>query len=257
MRKFLVANWKMNTAPSQARILTTRILKSIRKTESVTTVLCPSFSALQLLNDRVRSARRRDVVIGAQDCHWEKNGAYTGEESLAVLASIGCKAVIIGHSERRTYLGESHDMIAKKLAAALSLKSLIPILCVGETHSERRKNLTRTVLKKQITSAFARMSDISGTCLIAYEPVWSISPGRPCKPSDCSEAIEWIRDLISKMFSHKSLSKIGYLYGGSVDAMNAPMLMEEGGVDGFLVGKASLDPKEFTSIHRAVQEGSL
>lgn len=242
-------------APAQAARTAAAYVRNRKNTNDVVSILCPSFSGLTAVQSVLKKEKGKDVLLGAQDCFWEISGAYTGEESPNSLVALGCKAVLIGHSERRVHLGESDDMIAKKVKAALTFTtSLIPVICIGETIQERMNTKTQAILCRQLRGAFALVKAMQRQCLIAYEPVWSISPGRPCTSSDCYQAVQWIRREITRIFPAKSRSFISIIYGGSVDSSNASDLITRGDIEGFLIGKASLDPRELARIHAIISK---
>ena len=188
------------------------------------------------------------VAIGAQNMYWEKEGAFTGEISTGMLLAVGCTHVIIGHSERRQYFGETDDTVNLKLKAALEA-GLVPIVCVGEVLEEREAGLTEDVLRRQCLRAFHAISGKKAAKLvIAYEPVWAIGTGRTATPQLASEAHQLIRSEAGKALGEDLAENLRILYGGSVKPENAKALMSEAEIDGALVGGASLDPKSFAAI---------
>jgi len=208
-------------------------------------VVCPPYIDLYVA---IESAKGSNVAVGAQDLHWEKEGAYTGEICPGMLLDIGCTHVIIGHSERRQYFGETDDVVNFKLKAALEA-GLTPIVCVGEVLEEREANLTEDVLRRHCLRAFhAISSKKAGKLVIAYEPVWAIGTGKTATPALASEAHLVIRGEAAKAFGEEFAGKMRILYGGSVKPDNAKALMAEEEIDGALVGGASLDPKSFAAI---------
>ena len=241
MKPLIVANWKMNP-PNQkeAKRLFSLVKNRLRKVKRTEAIICPPFLYLSMLDGS---------SPGSQNCFWEKKGAYTGEVSPAMLRNLGCKYVIVGHSERRKYLAETDEMINKKIKAALKEK-LNPILCVGETRTERDRGKTETVLKRQIISDLKNISGekISKGFTIAYEPVWAIGTGNPCDIEEAQKMGLLIRKIISGLYSSTISKKIRILYGGSVNSKNAAAYIKEAGFQGLLVGGASLDAKEFIQI---------
>jgi len=246
MRKKLIAgNWKMFKTPDQTREFFRVFLPMVAGHERDEICVCPPFVDLPAA---VEAAKGSNVAIGGQNLHWEKEGAYTGEISSAMLLAVGCTHVIIGHSERRQYFGETDDVVHAKLKAALEA-GLTPILCVGEVLEERDAGLTDDVLRRQCTRALARIAGKEAAKLvIAYEPVWDIGTGKTATPAIASEAHLLIRDEVAKTLGRELANQMRILYGGSVKPDNAKALMSKEEIDGALVGGASLDPKSFTAI---------
>jgi len=229
MKPLIVANWKMNPVTmKKAEELFNSVKHGVKDIENAETVICPPFIYLPLL---------KGLILGAQDCYWEEKGAYTGEVSVAMLKEMGCKYVIIGHSERRKIFNETNENVNKKLKAVLET-GLIPIMCIGETEGEREMDKTEEVLEKEIKQGLNGI-DVS-KIIIAYEPIWAIGTGNPC---DIEEA-QRMKEIIQKMVS----KDIRILYGGSVKANNAEGYLKQAGFNGLLVGGASLDAKEFVEI---------
>jgi triosephosphate isomerase len=196
----------------------------------------------------VAAAKGSNVAIGAQDMHWEKQGAFTGETSASMLLAAGCTHVIVGHSERRQYFGETDDIVNLKLKAALEA-GLTPIACVGEVLEEREAGLTEDVLRRQCLRAFHAISAKKAAKLVvAYEPVWAIGTGKTATPQMAADAHGLIRGEAAKAFGEEFAGQLRILYGGSVKPENAKALMAELEIDGALVGGASLDPKSFAAI---------
>lgn len=208
-------------------------------------VVCPPYIDL---NAALDAAKGSNVSIGAQNVHWEKEGAYTGEISTGMLLSLGCTHVIIGHSERRQYFGETDDVVNRKLKPALEA-GLTPIVCVGEVLEEREAGLTEDVLRRQCIRAFHAISAKKATKLVvAYEPVWAIGTGKTATPQMASDAHVIVRGEAAKAFGQEFADALRVLYGGSVKPDNVKSLMAEAEIDGALVGGASLDPKSFTAL---------
>jgi triosephosphate isomerase (TIM) len=208
-------------------------------------IIAPPFTALHAA---VEAARGSKTGISAQNLHWEREGAFTGEISAPMLVEAGCKAVIIGHSERRQYFGETDDSVNRKTKAALAA-GLTPIVCVGETLNERELNQTLVVLTRQIQHGLAGLTEAEfSRILVAYEPVWAIGTGRTATPEVAAEAHRDIRELTARQFSRETAGNLRILYGGSVKPENISGLMAQEEIDGALVGGASLDPKSFASI---------
>lgn len=240
MRKLIIANWKMNPAgQAMAKRLFAGIVSGVRGVYNADVVICPPFIYLSGLDSK-------KVKLGAQDIFWADKGAYTGEVSGKMLKSLGVKYVIVGHSERRAHLGETDEMINKKIKAALKL-GLKPIFCVGE--KQRKNNDYYVFVKNQIKAGLAKVpKKLSKNIIIAYEPVWAIGTGKAVKPQDLFEMATYIRRVVFNIFGKKTAYKMPILYGGSVNAKNAAKFLNVEGVNGFLVGGASLNAKEFTKI---------
>jgi triosephosphate isomerase (TIM) len=209
------------------------------------TVIAPPFTALAAA---VGAARGSGVAISAQNMHWEREGAFTGEISARMLVDAGCTGAIIGHSERRQYFGETDETVHRKIKAALEA-GLTPIVCVGETLAEREGNLTDSVLKRQVKDGLRALTPAEfSRILIAYEPVWAIGTGRTATPEMAADAHRHIRNLVAAQFTPEQASTLRILYGGSVKPDNIKGLMAQDEIDGALVGGASLDPKSFAAI---------
>ena len=220
-------------------------LPLVASTEHCDIVVAPPFTAICAA---VEAARRAKIAIAGQDLYWETEGAFTGAVSAGMLAESGCSYVIIGHSERRQYFGETDASVHRKTEAALRA-NLTPIVCVGELLAEREANQTESVLKRQFDDGIAALtpSDFS-RILIAYEPVWAIGTGRTATPEIAGEAHRFLRELAAARFTHGQASALRILYGGSVKPGNIQGLMAQAEIDGALVGGASLDPKSFAAI---------
>ncbi|MGA3093037.1 MAG: triose-phosphate isomerase [Terriglobales bacterium] len=248
-KKVIAANWKMYKTPAEARDFFRDFLPLVQgqpgKEGRDEIVVCPNYLALDVA---VQATKGSNVSIGAQDLHWEKEGAYTGEICTCMLLAVGVTHVIIGHSERRQYFGETDDTVNLKLKSALEA-GLVPIVCVGEVLEEREANLTDDVLRRQCLRAFNKVSAKKAASLIvAYEPVWAIGTGKTATPQMASDAHAIIRAEAADSFGQEFADKLRILYGGSVKPDNAHTLMSEEEIDGALVGGASLDPKSFAAI---------
>jgi triosephosphate isomerase len=244
-KKVIAANWKMYKTPDQTRDFFRDFLPLVAGHDRDEIVVCPPFIDIPTA---VEAAKGSNVAVGAQDLHWEKEGAYTGEISTGMLLSVGVTHVIIGHSERRQYFGETDDVVNLKLKAALEA-GLTPITCVGEVLEEREANLTEDVLRRQCLRAFHAISAKKAAKLvIAYEPVWAIGTGKTATPQLAADAHVLIRAEAAKAFGQEHADNLRILYGGSVKPENAKALMAEAEIDGALVGGASLDPKSFAAI---------
>lgn len=246
MRKIIVAgNWKMNKNREDAIEFATVLCERIGDVDEVEVVICPPYTYLECVGKTIFNTK---IFLGAQDVHWERNGAYTGEISCEMLLDIGCKYVIIGHSERRQHLGETDGIVNKKLKRALE-SGLLPILCVGETLEEREGKQTMKVVERQCRAAFDGVSPESAfRTVIAYEPVWAIGTGRNATPKQAEEVQKFIRKVISDIFGFRISVDIRIQYGGSVREDNISELIGEEDIDGVLVGGASLETDSFVGI---------
>jgi triosephosphate isomerase (TIM) len=244
-KKVIAANWKMYKTPAETRDFFTAFLPLVKNHTRDEIVVCPPFIDIPAA---IESAKGSHVTIGAQNFFWEKEGAYTGEISAGMIVGAGCSHVIIGHSERRQYFGETDDTVNKRLKVALEA-GLSPIVCVGEVLEEREAGITDDVLRRQCSVAFRGMSAHKAAKLvIAYEPVWAIGTGKTATPQIASEAHLTIRSEVAQSFGKEFADKVCILYGGSVKPDNAKALMSEEEIDGALVGGASLNPQHFASI---------
>ncbi len=252
MRRPIVAgNWKMNLAVQEGRDLAEKIKASCGNWNAVEVVLCPVYTSLSAVGQILADS---SISLGAQNLFWEPSGAYTGEVSPLMLRDVGCRYVIIGHSERRTYFGETDETVKRKFQSALK-HGLKPIVCIGETLKEREANQTFAVLERQLAGAFTDASAADADKLvIAYEPVWAIGTGKTATPDQAQEAHAFIRKWLVGKWSAETAAKIRLQYGGSVTADNAATLMGQTDVDGALVGGASLKADAFTAIVRAALE---
>jgi triosephosphate isomerase len=241
-RPFIAANWKMYKTPEQSLAFLERFLPLVKDHERDDIAIFPTMSSLGYVLDATRNTR---VSAGAQTMHWLDEGPYTGQTSPTMLASIRCKHVLIGHSERRIYANETDDMVNWKLKAALS-HGLTPIVCVGEPLDKRQSGLTAAVLRWQIACALNGIErETCDNLIIAYEPVWAIGTGSTATPQ---QAHGIIRGEIAEHLGQRCADQTRILYGGSVKTENIAMLMTQSEIDGALVGAASLDPQVFHSI---------
>jgi triosephosphate isomerase (TIM) len=244
-KKLIAANWKMYKSPAQAHEFMKAFLPRVRDHKRDEIVVCPPFVCIPSV---VEDAKGSGIGVGGQNLHWEKEGAFTGEISAGMLVASGCSHVIIGHSERRQYFGETDDTVNARLKAALDA-GLTPIVCVGEVLEEREAGLTDDVLRRQCNGAFRGISGEKAAGLtIAYEPVWAIGTGKTATPQLAVEAHLTIRAEAANAFGDELARNLRILYGGSVKPDNAKALMSEEEIDGALVGGASLDPKSFEKI---------
>ena len=244
-RPLMAGNWKMYKTPAETAAFFTQFLPLVGKVIDRDIVICPPFVDLAA---SVRAASGTNVEIGAQNLHWAKDGAYTGEISAGMLIAACCRWVIIAHSERRKFFGETEESAFKKLCAALEA-GLRPIYCVGEHLGDREAGRTEEVLSRQIRGCACKLApDQFQQIAIAYEPVWAIGTGRVATPAIAAEAHSCIRTLVAGTFGSAAADACRILYGGSVKPDNIAGLMEQEQIDGALVGGASLDPASFASI---------
>jgi triosephosphate isomerase (TIM) len=244
---FIAGNWKMFKTVHDTVVYVKEFRSVVKDIEDVEIVLAPPFTAIHAAAE---AARNSNVGISGQDLHWEREGAFTGEVSATMVREAGAEYVIIGHSERRQYFGETDASVNRKLRAAMGA-GLIPIVCIGETLDERERNDTLTVLDRQIKDGF---NDITGeqvgALVIAYEPVWAIGTGRTATAAQAQEAHAHIRQRLRQWFGAAAADECHVIYGGSVKADNTRDLVGQPDVDGALVGGASLDIKSFSEIIR-------
>jgi triosephosphate isomerase len=244
-RPIIAGNWKMNKTIDQSLDLVTKLKSEVAKVNDVDIVVCPPFTALFAVS---KAVRRTNIFLGAQDIYWEEKGAYTGEVSPGMLTDIGCRYVIIGHSERRHLFAETNQSVNKKVKTALKF-DFIPIMCVGERLEERERGATEGVVREHITRGLEGLSrEEVLKMVIAYEPVWAIGTGKTATPDQAQEVHSFIRRLLSEIYGEVIASKIRIQYGGSVKPENISLLMKEADIDGALVGGASLDARSFAQI---------
>jgi len=248
LRKAVIAgNWKMNNTPAQTTALINE-MKPLVADADCDVVICTPFIDLQAAMD---AAAGSNIKIGAENCHWVEKGAYTGEVSAAMLKEIGVPYVIIGHSERRTYFGETDDSVNKRVRGALD-NGLTVILCVGEVLKERELGITFEVVGKQTKVALQGVTEEElDRVIIAYEPVWAIGTGKTATADQADEVNGFIRELIGKLYSKEAADKFVVQYGGSMNADNAEELLDKENVDGGLIGGASLFAEKFAAIVKA------
>ena len=248
-QKFITGNWKMNTTSAEAGRLAKAIVDGVGTPDRVSVAICPPFPYLALASEILKGSR---VALGAQNLYPEKDGAFTGEVSPTMLLDLGCKYVILGHSERRDKLGETDAFISQKVQFALAA-GLDVILCVGETRDQRAAGQTEAVLDRQVTQGLAQLSaELLSHLIIAYEPIWAIgSTGHDATPQQAQEGHAVIRRCFGRMFGEKPAQALPIQYGGSVKPENAAALLSRPGVDGALIGGASLQADQFLAIVRA------
>ena len=249
MRTPLVAgNWKMNKTVAEARELVSVMSPKLQEIQNVEKVLCPPYLAIPAVAEMLQGSR---IGLGAQNLHWEEKGAFTGEVSPGMVKEF-CQYVIIGHSERRTYFGETDEGVNKKLQAALKA-GLTPIVCVGETLEQYEAGTTSEVVRRQINVGLAGVeSTLAAKIIVAYEPVWAIGTGKASSGENADFVHhQVIRTALSELYGEQAASASRILYGGSVTAANAAEFFAFADIDGALVGGASLKPDEFVAITKA------
>jgi triosephosphate isomerase (TIM) len=243
----VVGNWKMHGGIAEARELASGVRDGLKRPRGVEVALCPPFTSLPVVAEVLAGS---PIAWGAQNCHWEDKGAFTGEIAPGMLVELGCRLVILGHSERRSIFRETDEEINRKVAAVLR-HGLQPLLCVGETEEERRQGLTFTVVEGQLRAGWAGLAaDQIARSVLAYEPVWAIGTGVNATPAQAAEVHGYLRGIVSELASKEIAQSLRILYGGSVKADNAATLIQEPDIDGALVGGASLQAQSFITIAR-------
>ena len=238
----IAGNWKMNTTLAEASALVKEMREGLERTIGVETVLCPPFLSLPLVKELLLGL---SIKVGAQNMHFEERGAYTGEISPLMLCGI-CEYVILGHSERRQYFGETDKVVNYKIRAALAVE-LSPILCVGERLEQKESGKTEEVVTRQVRGALYGIESLDGM-VIAYEPIWAIGTGRAETGEGANAIIAIIRNIVARLYDEGTAQEIRILYGGSVTAANIAEYVRQSEIDGALVGGASLKAKEFLTI---------
>lgn len=241
----LAGNWKMNKTASEARDLASRLLPLVAGVKDREIVLAPPFTALAAVAEATKGT---SLALSAQDLFWEEKGAFTGQISAEMLLDLGCKYVIIGHSERRQFFGETDATVQKKLRQALN-KGLLPIVCVGETLAEREAGKAHEVIERQLLGALANVTVAEmQKVVLAYEPVWAIGTGKTATPEQAQEIHAFIRAKITGLYNNETADAVRIQYGGSVTPENVSSLMAMPDIDGALVGGASLKPESFAAL---------
>lgn len=246
MRKTIIAgNWKMNKNHKEAAELARGIVDLVGGETDVDVAVCPTFTSLAAVSEVVAGT---SVALGAQNMHWEESGAYTGEISANMLLTLGCRYVILGHSERRAYFGETDEVVARKVKAAIAA-GLTPIVCVGETKEQREEGVTEKVVEEQVHGAFNSLSadEFNGT-VIAYEPVWAIGTGLTATAEQAQDVHSFIRGLLKGLFGESVAEATRIQYGGSMKPGNAGELLAQPDIDGGLIGGAALKADSFEGI---------
>lgn len=245
---FIAGNWKMNTTVSEAAELVKEMRQGLDAIAGVEKAVCPPFISLEAVRRIIEGS---SIKLGAQNLYFEEKGAYTGEISPSMLADT-CEFVIIGHSERRQYFGETGKVVNKKIQAALRV-GLKPILCVGEKLEENEAGRTEKVIVEQLRSSLSGIGAVDDL-IIAYEPIWAIGTGRAATSKQANETISFIRHNVAKLYDEDIAQRMRILYGGSVNAANAAEFLSQPEIDGALVGGASLKASEFISIVKQASE---
>ncbi|MTI66386.1 MAG: triose-phosphate isomerase [Firmicutes bacterium] len=240
----IAGNWKMNKTVTEGLNLV-KELKGVEENTDVEVVVCPPFLHLSEVKNELKNT---DIKIGAQNMHWEKNGAYTGEVSPEMLSEMGIDYVIIGHSERREYFNETDETVNKKIKSAIDY-GIKPIVCVGETLDEREAKKANEKVKKQILKGFEGIDkEDMKNIVIAYEPIWAIGTGKTASSKEANEMISFIRNIVKEKYGLDISEELRIQYGGSVKPHNVIEIMNETDIDGALVGGASLKAKDFKEI---------
>ena len=245
--KFIAGNWKMNKTVAETRQFIRELIPLVAGVKN-RVALCVPYTDLAAA---VEETKGTNIAVGAQNVHWAESGAFTGEISVAMLKEIGVEYVVIGHSERRQYFGETDETVLKRTLAALG-GGLKPIVCVGETLAERESGKTRDVLERQISEGLKDVSAAAiGNVVIAYEPVWAIGTGKTATNDEANEAIGFIRSLLAEKYGKDAADGVYIQYGGSMNEKNAEALLSMSEIDGGLIGGASLVPQKFEAIIKA------
>jgi triosephosphate isomerase len=252
MRKYIIAgNWKMNKTGAETTKLASALKTLCAKIDKVEVVICPPFPALVAAKAAITGSR---IGLGAQNMYWEDAGAFTGEVAAPMLLDAGCQYVILGHSERRQYFGETNQMVNKKVKKALE-SGLTPIFCIGEVLEERTAGITETVVRKQVVEGLEGISaDAATGIVIAYEPVWAIGTGVTASPEQAQAVHQFIRGLLIEKYKKPIADQIRIQYGGSMKAENAEELLNQPDIDGGLIGGAALKADSFMGIIEIAQK---
>lgn len=244
-RPIIAGNWKLHNTSSQGVALVQELAKLTADNKKVDIVVCPTFTTLTAVANALGGT---NIHLGAQNMHWEKKGAFTGEVTAEMLKDVCCEYVIIGHSERRQYFAETDETVNNKVKAALEA-GLVPIMCVGESLEVREAGTTEALVGEQVKAGLVGLTNEQvATVVIAYEPIWAIGTGRTATSDQANDVCTFIRKTIAAMFSQETADKTRIQYGGSVKADNIAELMGKSDIDGALVGGASLDAAGFSKI---------
>lgn len=245
MRTPIIAgNWKMNNTPAEAEILVTELIPLVADANAEV-VVCPTFVCLETVK---RAIKGTNIKLGAQNLHFEKKGAFTGEVSAEMLTAIGVDYVIIGHSERRQYFNETDETVNKKVHTAIA-NAITPIICVGESLEQRESGVTKEVVSMQTKLALKGLTAAQvGSLVIAYEPIWAIGTGKTATADEANETIGDIREAVKEVYGEMAAESVRIQYGGSMNPKNASELMAKKEIDGGLIGGASLKAKDFSMV---------
>ncbi|HEY5036765.1 MAG TPA: triose-phosphate isomerase [Chthoniobacterales bacterium] len=248
-KKIIAANWKMHMTQSEAEAFITTFLRELKDNDGVEVVIVPPFTAIPKVSELL--SETQNIKVGAQNMHWERSGAFTGEISPAMLRELFVRYVVLGHSERRALFGETNEIVNRKVHAAYE-EMLRPIVCIGETLAQRERGDVEKVLSQQLHGSLANVDakELHET-VIAYEPVWAIGTGKTANAAQAQEAHAFIRKTLGEIADEATAEKIRIQYGGSVKPDNARELLSQPDIDGALVGGASLDPRSFAQIVQA------
>lgn len=252
MRKFIIAgNWKMNKTGAEATELASALKSLTEKADKVDVVICPPTPALVPAKTAIAGSK---IGLGAQNMYWEDSGAFTGEVAASMLLDAGCQFVILGHSERRQFFGETNQTVNKKIKKALE-SGLTPIFCIGENLDQRNAGTTEKVVQKQVLEGLEGISaDEAGKIIIAYEPVWAIGTGVTATPQQAQAVHQFIRKLLAEKYNHQLAEQIRIQYGGSMKSANAEELLKQPDIDGGLIGGAALKADSFMGIIEIAQK---
>ena len=252
-RPIIAGNWKMFKTASEGVALVESLLGRVKEFGDVEVAVCPPFTALCEVGKRLRGTA---IALGAQNCHWESQGAFTGEVAPPMLQDLGCAYVILGHSERRQHFGETDERIQRKALACLA-QGLRPIICIGETLAQREANRTLQVIEQQLRDCVGGFTKAhAAQAVIAYEPVWAIGTGQNATPAQAQEVHAFIRARLTQSFDAATAAQIRIQYGGSVKPENALELMQQPDIDGGLIGGASLQTDSFLKIIDATRHAN-
>ncbi len=241
----IAGNWKLFKKQADAADLVTALIPLVKDAVGVEIVVAPVFTSLSAVREKIRGT---NIKLSAQNCYWEEEGAFTGEIAPGMIKDAGCSHVIIGHSERRQYFGETNETVNKKIKAALKA-GLVSLLCIGETLAQREAEKTFDILRSQVTDGLAGITAVElAAIIIAYEPVWAIGTGKTASDDQAQEAHAFIRGLVAELYDQATADAIRILYGGSVKPENVKGLMSRPDIDGALVGGASLKADSFAGI---------
>jgi len=251
MRKKVIAgNWKMYKSNSEAKELVEGLLNNTKEIVKTGMIVCPPYTALSLVSELANGS---SLQVGAQNMYWEPQGAFTGEISTEMIKSTGATYVIIGHSERRQFFGETDETVNKKLKAALE-SGINPIVCIGESLDERESGVTNEVVGNQVEKALAGISaEDMQKVILAYEPIWAIGTGKTATPDQAQDVHKFIRSVLTKLYNNDVAEDIIIQYGGSVKPENATELLSQPDIDGALVGGACLKADSFAGIIKAAE----